>query len=238
MFTCFETRLKQSHKALFCCGLFILAGLVAGCQGYSITGGPGQTVPIPARVGSSDTRQLVKVHSLYIAPLQSDRSVEIAQAQKEILGAATARIAREILDLEVLAPTEESQKTLQSEVGDAVNQHELGKLIAQAPADAICQVYLTQYIDRKGSRLAADVSARIAFRLELLKSGSGQKIWAGDYYFNDHALSDNLLELGKGKGSAKEDAKRGWLTAPELYQRGIRELMVKFQQERLKGFIH
>jgi len=93
----------------------------------------------------------------------------------------------------------------------------------QAGADAVFTGHIFRYIDRKGNRLSVEHPASVAFDLHLIRVADGQMIWNGHFEETQKPLSENVLDLGmfiKRKGS--------WVTADELAQGGLEDLLGRF----------
>jgi len=77
--------------------------------------------------------------------------------------------------------------------------------------------------ERRGSDLSASKPAEVGFHLHFYESQTGKEIWAGNFYEQQQALSENILDLG-------EFVKRGgkWVTAEKLAKDGAARLITKF----------
>jgi hypothetical protein len=97
---------------------------------------------------------------------------------------------------------------------------ELGKRIN---ADYIFLGTVWRYIERKGSPLAIESPASVAFAVYLVEVTSGQLLWTETFSETQVSLSENVLQ-------AKEFFDRGgrWLAADELARFGMKEVFKRF----------
>lgn len=95
----------------------------------------------------------------------------------------------------------------------------------QVGADAVLIGHIFRFIERKGNRASVESPASVAFDLHLIRVDSGAIIWTANFDHTQRPLSENLLELGNF-------IKRGasWITAEELAQGGLEDLLRRFPQ--------
>lgn len=83
-------------------------------------------------------------------------------------------------------------------------------------ASALLTTEIREYRLREGSRIGANRGAAVSFEMIVLALPSEEIIWKGRYYFEDRALSENLLEAPKrlAKGGPE------WVSAEFALERG------------------
>ena len=97
-------------------------------------------------------------------------------------------------------------------------------------AKAVLAGYVYRWRERRGSGLAVDSPASVAFDLCLIDSDTTKLLWKGRFDKTQRSLSENIFEFrifleGKGK----------WMTAKELANIGLRQLMDKFEQYEIEA---
>lgn len=219
-------------KKLLTYSFFLISFLPAiGCQGYSITGGPGKAVPVSAQVEQELPGAILSVHSVYIAPVTFEQGVKNTQALSEILTGTVRRDARKSLDIEVLE-AEAAEPAFKGTSVQAFIQ-EARRYGETLGAEAVLFTQVQQFTTRIGSAAAAERGAHVAFTMELRSVSGGDVVWKGSYSFRDQALSQNFLRLGE---RVKEEGRSGWWTAEELFDRGAGELLTRLQNDRIQQF--
>jgi len=95
----------------------------------------------------------------------------------------------------------------------------------RAGADAVLIGHIFRFVERKGNRASVESPASVAYDLHLIRVDGGDIIWTGHFDQTQRPLSENLLELGSF-------IKRGasWVTAEELAQGGLEDMMRRFPQ--------
>lgn len=87
-----------------------------------------------------------------------------------------------------------------------------------AKTDAELKTEVLTYRERKGSAIGGE-PATVAFLMTLSRSSDGAVVWQANYFYQQEALSDNWLKIGQRFGSNGTGA--GWVSAQELFQRGV-----------------
>ena len=90
-------------------------------------------------------------------------------------------------------------------------------------ADAVLVGHIFRFVDRKGNRMSVESPASVAFDLHLIDVDSGKIVWTANFDQMQRPLSDNLLEL-----SSFIKRKASWVTAEELAQGGLEDMMRRF----------
>lgn len=90
-------------------------------------------------------------------------------------------------------------------------------------SDAVLVGYLTLYTERQGVDYGATKAASVAFSYYLYSGKDGSLLWNGSYRETQVSLSENLFNIVLY-------LKRGfrWLTADELAQWGVKEILKDF----------
>jgi hypothetical protein len=213
------------------CNILLSLSLMVGCQGYSVTGGPGRVVPASAQVEKEVSQAIVSVHSVYVAPVTFEQGVDADMALAEILTGAVRREAKQSLDIEVFDPEVAQQAFNGTNVQASMQEaREFGRSLG---AEAILLTKVQRYVKRIGTAAAAEQGAHVAFTMELRSVTSNEIVWKGSYSFKDQALSQNFLRLGE---RVREEGRRGWWTAEQLFEKGAEELLNKLQNDRIQQF--
>jgi hypothetical protein len=104
------------------------------------------------------------------------------------------------------------------------------KLVAQAgrsvKADAVLTGYIYRYDERVGTPYAASQPASVAFSIHLIRSMDGADIWFGYVDETQQTLSENLFNV-----TAFWQRKGRWVSADEMADSGLRELLDKFPKQ-------
>jgi TolB-like protein len=93
----------------------------------------------------------------------------------------------------------------------------------RAGADVVLIGHIFRFVDRKGNRMSVESPASVAFDLHLIDVDSGKIVWTANFDQMQRPLSDNLLEL-----SSFIKRKASWVTAEELAQGGLEDMMRRF----------
>lgn len=97
-------------------------------------------------------------------------------------------------------------------------------------AKAVLAGYVYRWRERLGSGLAVKSPASVAFDLYLVDSDTTELLWKGRFDKTQRSLSENIFEFrifleGKGK----------WMTAKDLANIGLRQLLDKFEQYEIEA---
>jgi len=87
-------------------------------------------------------------------------------------------------------------------------------------ADAVMAGYIYRWQEREGTNYSAKRPSSVAFELYLIRSSDKAILWKGRFDKTQKALSENIFDMGlflKSKGK--------WMTADELAELGIEELL-------------
>ena len=94
-------------------------------------------------------------------------------------------------------------------------------------ADAIVVGYVYRYSERKGTAYAAEKPASVAFEIQVVDTREGTRSWRAIYDKTQRSLMENLLQF---RSFVKE--KGQWVTARELAEEGVEQIMQSFPGAR------
>ena len=95
----------------------------------------------------------------------------------------------------------------------------------RAETDAVLIGHIFRFNERQGNRASVISPASVAFDLHLIDVNSGKIVWTANFDQTQRPLSENLLEL-----SAFIKRKASWVTAEELAQGGLEDIVRRFPQ--------
>ncbi len=95
---------------------------------------------------------------------------------------------------------------------------EIGKRLG---VDAVLYGKVFRFREREGTAFSVVEPASVAFALILVKVPEGKVIWRGWFDETQKPLSENILKI-------KLYGKIRWLTAEELAERGLKQVLAKF----------
>lgn len=92
-----------------------------------------------------------------------------------------------------------------------------------ADADIVLAGYIYRFKQRLGTSYAVESPASVAFCIHLFSLSEGRMLWSGHIDETQHALSENLFEIGSF-------FKRGasWVTMEEMAVDGLEEILKTF----------
>jgi hypothetical protein len=204
--------------------LLLVVGMVSGCAGYSITGGPGKTVNPALITGPVDRPALLKVSSILVLPVEFDSSARAGAGPDLPLYQEVSDALREEGGVEVLA-----DRKLFAGSAEVLTTAKALDIARRSRTDGVLVTQLHDYVERLGSNVAADRPAAVNFTMSVLSAADGRKVWEANYVFRDRALTDNLFRIGT-------TSKAGWRTASELLNSGLREAVRDFNRNRASVF--
>jgi len=93
--------------------------------------------------------------------------------------------------------------------------------------DGVLIGFVFRYQDRQGNAYSIKRPASVAFEVHLISVKESRSIWKGTFVETQKSLSENVLKL-------PSFIKRGsrWLTADELAEHGVDEVLKKFLKRR------
>ena len=162
---------------------------------------------------------LVRVNSLYIAPVAVARGVAIGEGEE-------ANFHRLLVESFVA----ESGIDIGSEVAVAA-----GKAApSRANADATLYTQITQYARNTSSALGASKAAAFAATFSAVRKSDGREIWSSSYFSTEHPNSVNLIEVTK---RLERDKGTQLPSVEVLLRQAARSAAVDFSSRRVAQFI-
>jgi len=128
-------------------------------------------------------------------------------------------------DIDILYPDQSRMDLDDFKSGNLSMTNEVNKLIGIGRligADAVMTGHLYRFSERIGTTYSVVSPASVAFDLHLIGVSSGRVLRAGHVDETQHALSENLFEIGsfiKRKGE--------WVTAEDLATSGLDDLLIR-----------
>lgn len=208
-----------------CCTLMLL---LAGCSGYSATGGPGRLVPVALTTEVFTPYDFSQVRDVVLLPI---RGAALNRQPELVASELNSRLIR-ILDLHTSLAI---RNTTESEmVSSALAELKQDSLLARAielnrilDSDGVFYASVSKYVteDRIRSQPAA-----VAFRVWFLPRGAAKAAWEATYKFSEQPLSENLFRMKQ----ALEDGLR-YKSTMQLSERGFRALAKEFEILRISS---
>jgi len=103
----------------------------------------------------------------------------------------------------------------------------LKKVGAELGADGVAVGYVYRYRERKGRSYSVEKPASVAFDIHLLRVNDGTLAWKGTFDRTQSSLMENLFLISS---FFKQGGK--WVTAEELTEGGMAEILKTFPQGR------
>lgn len=189
--------------AMSCC-------LACGTSGTRQGGGQKNRsiVVSPLSVQVSEPRLLLSVNAITIErPVF--REGNHANTSEDTLLSVLKEVANETLSMKVLD-------------GSKVGKKGLG--------ESILKTEIVTMEDLKGSKVGG-TPARVAFRMWVYCPSAGQQpVWQANYVYQQEAITDNWLKLGDRLG--REGSGPGWITAQEIFRRGVQQALADLNSRR------
>jgi hypothetical protein len=181
--------------------------------------------------GTSGKRQGsgAKSHGIVVSPL----SVQVAEP-KLLLSVNSIAIERPVFrganhsntseDTLLLVLKEVAGETLSMKVVDSA------KAAKRGAGDSVLKTEIVTMEDLKGSKVGG-TPARVAFRMWVYSPAlSQQAVWQANYVYQQEAITDNILKLGDRLG--REGSGPGWISAQEIFRRGVQQSLMDFNSRR------
>lgn len=203
---------KRTFQAICC--LTVISCLV-GCGSSGTRQGGGakarSVVVSPLSVQVSDAKSLLSVNSIVIEKPVFREGVRSSTSEDALL-----TVLREV-----------AGETLSMKVVDSSRGAKVG-------GDSVLKTEIVTMEDLKGSTVGG-TPARVAFRMWIYPSSGPQRpIWQANYAFQQEAITDNLLRIGDRLG--REGSGTGWITAQEVFRRGVQQSLMDFNSRRDSQF--
>jgi len=172
--------------------------------------------------------QPAKESGVVVSPLSVDvqepsklLSVNVLSVEKPLFrGVLTTTVSEEGLQGIV---REVAEETLSMKIVDGA------KTERALNADGVLRTEVLTMEELKGSSVGGE-PARVAFRMGVYRRGVPQALWQANYVFRQEAISDNWLKLGDRVGKGGSGA--GWITAQEIFRRGVTTALRDLNERR------
>lgn len=105
---------------------------------------------------------------------------------------------------------------------------------AAAKADSVLKTEVLTYQERQGSKFGGE-PATVSFLMTVSRASDGAQVWQANYFFRQEALSDNWLKIGQRYGANGTGS--GWLSARELFDRGVSGALADLAARRDEQFV-
>lgn len=198
------------------CAVFgVIAALLACApkgtrQGSDVTSR--RIVVSPLSVQVDDPKLLLSVNSIVIEK-PSFRGVVHSNTSEEGLLVVVREVAEETLSMKVMGPSKSG---------------------ARGQADSVLRTDIVTMDDLKGSSVGGE-PARVAFRMGIYSGAEQRPVWQANYVYQQEAMAENWLKLGDRLG--RDGSGAGWITAQEIFKRGVTQSLEDFNRRRDSQFL-
>jgi hypothetical protein len=96
-------------------------------------------------------------------------------------------------------------------------------------ADSVLKTEIVSMEDLKGSSVGG-IPARVAFRMAVYSGKGSDPVWQAQYAYQQEGMAENWLKLGDRLGPDGSGA--GWITAQEIFRRGVTQSLQDFNTRR------
>jgi hypothetical protein len=177
--------------------------------------------------GSSGTRQGLgnKGHSIVVSPL----SVQVADP-KLLLSVSAVRLEKPVFrGANQSSASEDSLLLVLREVAGETLSMKVVEGARASKDDSILKTEIVTLEDLKGSSVGG-TPARVAFRMWVYLPSVQRPVWQASYVFQQEAISENWLKLRDRLG--RDGSGAGWITAQEIFRRGVEQSLRDFNSRR------
>ncbi len=239
--------LLQLHRY---CALVALL-IVLGCQGYSVTGGPGRTVNPKLMSTVSEGAALLRVNSILVTPIVFSPQARIAQHLDQQYEDALEEALAQNVGVKIERAAKLAKSDLASDqrykgegqmvkaVGTTavMTQQQAMALARSHGLDSVIIATVNDFKERSGSAAGSSDPARVDLSMQLFSVGNGSLIWAASYHFKDEAITDNLFRLSDHvSGSQTGNSGIGWRSAHEVLRAALAMASSDLGQKRASSF--
>jgi len=168
----------------------------------------GRIVVSPLAVQVDDPKLLLSVNSISVEK-PAFRGVIHANVSEDGLLSVVREVAEETLSMKVVGPSKRA--------GDPGQD------------DSVLRTEILTMEDLKGSAVGGQ-PARVAFKMAIYVPGSQHPVWQSNYVYQQEAMTENWLKLGQRLGP--EGSGAGWITAQEVFRRGVTQSLEDFNRRR------
>ena len=212
-------------KIIISSAIVLLVGSIVGCQGYSVTGGPGKNASPSLKSESNRTKDLLTINSLFVAPVEVLVEIRSNPEVNFDFSSQLRDAVREEIDLRVF-------------YAGAVDSTGSGTTVPfdeakRVKADGILLTKVTNFVPREGSAVGSERPAQVDFSMQVLRVSDGRSLWQSSYHFKDQSLSENLFKI---KDRLSKGATPQFRSAEDLIRSGYRSALNNFSKQRLAQF--
>jgi hypothetical protein len=136
-----------------------------------------------------------------------------SNASEDGLLVVVREVAEETLSMKVLGPSKNG--------------------VAKGQADSVLRTDIVTMDDLKGSSVGGE-PARVAFRMGIYAGTDQRPVWQANYVYKQEAMAENWLKLGDRLG--RDGSGAGWITAQEIFKRGVTQSLEDFNRRRDSQF--
>lgn len=162
-----------------------------------------------------------RIERVAVAPFEalSTRSDAPSDADARLVAHQIAE-ALQARGLDVISPGDVARALGEAADATVPSSAELARLVAaQFGANALVTGRVDRFRGRSGGQLGSTSPASVGFEVTLRAVPSGDPLWTALFDETQHALSSNLLNIGRYPGGGTH-----WLTAEELVRWGAGEI--------------
>jgi hypothetical protein len=242
---CRSPRTTSSRSGI-ALGLLIVVLAAAGCTGRgSRAGAPGalggdslgsvtasSLVPQRQKTLSQDAKGLLRVNSVFVAPVQFSDTARGDTRRQEQFNDQLEQAAARALSVEFVTPSVGKERGAQLATGSDLRAAAL-QSAKRLNLDAVLFTTITTVHDREGGALGADSPASFGFKMELVRGAGMEVVWSTSYISHDEALSSNLFKLPQKIGPGRT---AGWLSLEAISAQGFDEALEDLSKRRQAVF--
>jgi hypothetical protein len=177
--------------------------------------------------GSSGTRQgsAVKGRGIVVSPL----SVQVADP-KMLLSLNSVRLEKPVFrGANQSSVSEDSLLAVLREVAGQTLSMKIVDGSRSSKDDSVLKTEIVTLEDLKGSSVGG-TPARVAFRMWVYLPASQRAVWQANYVYQQEAITDNWLKIRDRLG--RDGSGPGWITAQEIFRRGVEQSFVDLNSRR------
>lgn len=175
-------------------------------------------------INQVDNIEDLKINRIAIVPLSADHRYSDAKSRKAAEGTSILiRLIERKLEQFYYFITREKVASILSEKKYLGAQQIATMLGRELAADAVLMGLVTRYQSREGTNYGVLQPASVAFELYLLDCKKGKILWSARFDKTQKSLSEDLSNI-----SSFIQGEWRWLTAEELMELGVNQIVDKF----------
>lgn len=224
-------RMVSPHRGFAYTLVMALMTGIIGCQGFSATGGPGKIVN-PSLVASTEQpRDLLTVNSVLILPPEVEQQGNLDIEQRKALYTQLHQTFSEESGVQVV---DAARVEAQAEIFERPLAKQAALDLARAQgADSVLVTRLHNLVARKGSSVGANQGTQIDLSYSMVRVSDGKTVWEANYFFEDQALSENILRLNQ---RLKEGSGLSWNSTEDVVRKALQSASRDFASRRVEQF--